>query len=402
MKRRKFTKNVTGVVATGLFAPGNVLFAGINREKFPSLADHKIEKAELVTVDHHWPRFVGKNGARDVHGQYNQAMVLRLITDQGALGWGVSDRKAEDSLPRIMDKNVADLISPEEGIAPGLNAFHFDLPLFDLMGVILDKPVYEILGKEGHRETPVYSGMIYLDELPSEGVKGGLDTIMNNCAWDYDYGYRQFKIKIGRGKKWYPPKKGMEMDIRVVKMIYQEYRDKGVQLLVDANNSYTLEDTITFLRGIGDIPLFWVEEPFPEAHEQGRKLREWMDKNGFSQTRYADGEWVWPDAKEDVALEMIDQKIVNTYLNDIHAYGITNWIKVMSRLKKNNTNGSPHTWGDRLKTHYTAHLAAGLGNVATVEGVTGFSDDIDYGDYPIKNGKIKASNKAGFGMKLLK
>ena len=37
----------------------------------------------------------------------------------------------------------------------------------------------------------------------------------------------------------------------------------------------------------------------------------------------------------------------------------------------------------------------------TYEGVTCISDDIDYGDYKIKEGKIQVSEKPGFGMKLL-
>ena len=54
-----------------------------------------------------------------------------------------------------------------------------------------------------------------------------------------------------------------------------------------------------------------------------------------------------------------------------------------------------------LKTHYISHLAAGLGNVVTIEGVTCLSDEIDYGDYKIEQGKIKVSDRPGFGMNLL-
>ena len=171
--------------------------------------------------------------------------------------------------------------------------------------------------------------------------------------------------------------------------------------MVDANNGYSLEDTLAFLNGIKGIPLYWVEEPFPEQVDEGKRLRAWMNDNGFEKTKYADGEWIMPDAN-DIALEMARQGIVNTYINDIHAYGITNWMKAMPMLKKAKADASPHAWGDRLKTHYTAHLAAGLGNVSTVEGVTCISDDIDYGNYPIKDGNISVSNAPGFGMKILK
>jgi L-alanine-DL-glutamate epimerase-like enolase superfamily enzyme len=283
----------------------------------------------------------------------------------------------------------------------GLDTFHFDFAMFDLMGVILKKPVYQMLGANGPGSVPIYSGMIYIDELPYKEVKGGIEVIMQNCAWDYDHGYRQLKIKIGRGKKWYPPNEGMEMDIKVVKMVYDEYGSKGVDILVDSNNGYTLQDTMTFLAGIKGIPLYWVEEPFPEQMDDGKRLREWMNTNGFEKTKYADGEWIRPD-ENDVALEMARQGVVNTYINDIHAYGLTNWMKVMPVLKKANADASPHAWGDRLKTHYTAHLAAGLGNVSTVEGVTCISDDIDYGTYSIKEGRISVSQAPGFGMKIIK
>jgi len=399
MKRSSFIKGI-GAMTGGLLLK-NQAFAESMHDEYPELAKHKIEKADVISLDYHWPRFVGRNGARDVHGQHQKATVLRVRTDQGAEGWGMTDKKVTESISSIIGKKVIDVITPNHGLIKGFNTFYYDFAMFDLMGVILKKPVYQILGAQGPTSLPVYSGMIYIDELPYNEVKGGLEVIMQNCDWDYNHGYRQLKIKIGRGNKWYPAKEGMEMDIKVFKMVYDAYRSKGVDLLVDANNSYTLQDTITFFEGIKGIPLYWMEEPFQEQIEDGRKLRTWMDKNGFEKTKYADGEWVLPDAN-DIAIEMVRQGIVNTYLNDIHAYGITNWIKVMPTIKKANADGSPHAWGDQLKTHYTTHLAAGLGNISTIEGVTCISDDIDYGNYPIKDGKISVSHEPGFGMKILK
>jgi D-galactarolactone cycloisomerase len=365
------------------------------------LALHKIDEAKLINIDYHWPRFVGKNGTKDNHGQHQKSTVLRIRTDQGAEGWGLSDARAADHIQLLKGKVVGDIINPQTGLSKEFNPFYLDFALFDLMGVIEQKPVYQLLGAKGPKQVPVYSGMIYIDELPRDDFKGGIETIMDNCAWDYNYGYRQLKIKIGRGKNWYPAKEGMEMDVRVFKMVYEEYGKKGVDLLVDANNAYTLQDTITFLEGIKGLPLYWMEEPFPEQMDDGKKLREWMNKNGFSKTRYADGEWV-PPAANDVALEMVKQGIVNTYINDIHAIGMTNWLLRMPVVVNAKADASPHAWGQRLKSNYTAHLSAGLGNVSTIEGVTCFSDDIDYGNYPIRDGKMSVSEEPGFGMKLLK
>ncbi len=401
MNKREFIKTFAGAAAGSMLLSHRVLAAELMREKYPELSKHKIDKADLLSVNFNYPRFVGKNGTKGDHGQYHKTTILRLRTDQGAEGWGISSNDAKDSMDKIVGKRVVDLITPDAGVIQELEPIYFDLPLFDLMGIIMQKPVYEILGAHGTKSIPVYSGMIYIDELSSKNRKAGIDKVMDNCAWDFDYGYRQLKVKIGRGKMWYPAREGMETDIKIYQMIHEAYKDKGVQLLVDANNAYTLQDTITFLDGIGDTSLYWVEEPFQEAIQKGKKLRDWMDKNGFDQTRYADGEWIFPD-EEDIALDMVDQGIVNTYLNDIHAIGITNWMKIMPRLKKAKADGSPHAWGDRLKTNYTTHVAAGLGGIATVEGVTCLSDEIDYGKYPVKEGKITVSDEPGFGMKLLK
>ena len=47
------------------------LSAASTIDEYPELAKHKIEKADIVSLDYHWPRLVGRNGTKDVHGQYN-------------------------------------------------------------------------------------------------------------------------------------------------------------------------------------------------------------------------------------------------------------------------------------------------------------------------------------------
>ena len=141
-----------------------------------------------------------------------------------------------------------------------------------------------------------------------------------------------------------------------------------------------------------------MEEPFHEDLKKSRALKKWMMANGRKNTYYCDGE-ANPDY--DLVEKMIIEGTLDMHLTDIVSYGFTRWRKLIPFLIKHKAVSSPHAWGNMLKTHYISHLSAGLGNVVTIEGVTCISDDIDFGDYKIKDGKLHVSNKPGFGMKLL-
>jgi L-alanine-DL-glutamate epimerase-like enolase superfamily enzyme len=382
----------------GSLAPYSYIkcFNGINGEKYAELKKNKITKVERLKFNYNWPRHLGKNARKGNHGQYHSDVAFKLYTDQGASGWALGRKNLRDEeLFQLKGKVVSELISPELGIRKDLN-IDLDLALHDLMGVILDKPVYKLIGNNGSKDTPIYSGMIYFDELEHEEKVGGIDKILENCNWDIEYGYRQLKVKIGRSGKWYSHEEGMKMDIDVVKQINTAF--PNITLLVDSNDKYTLQDTIDFLKGIGDIPLLWVEEPFRENYEDGKKLRKWMDENGFKSTLYADGE---ANPNHELCLRMGKEEIMNAYLPDIRGFGFTRWRHLMDELKSYKILASPHAFGSMLKTHYISHIAAAFGNVVTIEGVTCFSDQIEFGDYKIIDGKINVSDVPGFGMKLL-
>ncbi len=61
----------------------------------------------------------------------------------------------------------------------------------------------------------------------------------------------------------------------------------------------------------------------------------------------------------------------------------------------------PHTWGEPLKTLYTAQLAAGRGNVIAVEGIPAVSVDHDGSAYQLKEGRLRVPETPGFGVRLL-
>lgn len=401
MKRRRFLNQLTGVTASAVaFGPAAVGRA-VDFFGADDLAKHKIADVSYTDVQLKWPRFVGKNARRDIHGYGPKVTVCQLTTDQGAKGWGQPNgRRNDEVIAYVKGKSVAELFQPARGVTDP-KALAFDVPLHDLAGVILNQPVYQLLGRKQPLLTKCYSGMIYFDELepkagPVSTMANGMDKLLENCRHDYGLGYRQFKLKIGRGNIWMPKDEGLKRDIAVTKLVAKTFPD--CEILVDANDGYNADTTIAYLRGIGDQPLFWFEEPFAETVADYRKVREWMTANNVK-TLLADGEYE-PDQK--LLRELEEQKLIDVHITDIMGYGFTPWRKLIPELQRMGIQASPHAFGEVLKTNYCAHLTGGLGNTVTIEGVPCASDDIDFGDYKIVKGQLVPSPAPGFGMKLLK
>ncbi len=392
MKRRTFIRDLAASAA--LLAPGAARGAAEGGE----LGKHKIAAIETRKVAQPWPRLVGKNARLDVHGRGPRPEIAILKTDQGASGWGMirGDAQAARKLEAaLVGKSVAEAFDPATGTRPAFKAL--DIPLHDLAGVILGQPVWKLIGGGKEPVTPkIYSGMIYFDDLEPADKPRGIDILLEECRRDRDYGYRQVKIKIGRGAKWMEAAAGLRRDIEAVRAIAKAFPD--CEILVDANNGYDVATAIRFLEGIEGIPLFWFEEPFHEKPDDWRKLHAWMKEHGFGKTYRADGEY----APDRAALDLLGREgVVNLRLEDILDLGFTKWRVFLPDLAKRGIAASPHAWGAGLKTVYTGHLAAGLGNTPTIEGVTCGEEEVSLGDNRIVDGRFRASSAPGFGLKLV-
>jgi D-galactarolactone cycloisomerase len=396
MERREFIKLTGAGAATGLLGKG---FSALTPLKESAdLSYHKITDIKFTTVKLNYPRLVGKNSRLDVHGYGPESGVHILYTDKGASGWGLnrgSQKALTDKFELIRERQVSELIVPETGVTnPQLESYDFSL--YDLAGKILDKPVYRLLGKRKPYTHLCYSGMIYFDDLEPVDKPAGLDKILEECHWDYNYGYRQLKLKIGRGNRWMDKENGLKRDIEVTKLVSKNFPDCGI--LVDGNNGFTIDEFLQYLEGIDGTKLFWIEEPFHETINDYAMLNSWMITHNYK-TLLADGE---ADPDENVLNQLWSQKILNVNLQDISGYGFSRWIPLMKQVKAWGILASPHAWGLAIKTNYISHFCGAFGSTATIEGVTSVSDDVDLTDYKLRRGKLIPSSKPGFGMELLK
>jgi L-alanine-DL-glutamate epimerase-like enolase superfamily enzyme len=329
MNRRQFSTAAAGLFATA-WSRGFGLQAA---EESDALARHRVAAIDFRQIDLSWPRHVGRNAVLGAHGHGPRPEVCLLRTDQGATGWGMirGERASVNAIAdRVVGQTVASLFSRPQGLAADPLS-PLDFALHDLAGVILNLPVWKLIAPkplDTPHLAPIYSGMIYFDDLDPPDAPAGVGKLVEECRWDYDYGYRQFKLKIGRGHRWMvPASAGLERDILAVRTIAEKFPD--CDILVDANNGYTLETCIRFLEGVQGVRLFWLEEPFHENVDDYRRLNDWMQAHGFANTYLADGE-ARPDTP--VLDQLQRERVLDIRLEDIVGYGFSPWRQLLARL----------------------------------------------------------------------
>ena len=371
-----------------------------------SLSSHRLDRIQTWRISERFPRFVGRNARRGPSGRGSSYQVRRLTTDTGISGWGMS-YGPDDPINRFKGAKLSELFDVEKGTRDELRPIQ--MPLFDLVGRALGKPVYEILGGRGPTKIPIYSGAIYFEDLEDRHRQKGIDAVLAACQQDYRAGYRAFKLKMGRGHKWMEPDEGLQRDIEVTRAVRERFPD--CKVLVDANNGWSVEHAARYVEAVADCDLFWIEEPFEENREGLLRLRDAMEKAGCS-AYIAEGEARKEQAKElwryggytkkfvERLYALAEEKLVDVFVMDLGIVGFSNWWRIMPELRKAGVKASPHLWVWSPRPYYCAHLAAGVGNVLIIEGIPARSKNIDYSAFKIKDGNLHVPEKPGWGLGL--
>jgi len=414
MKRRKFLK-AAGVAAAAITLArvptpaeeedriGKWTRAAARRE----LSEHRIVKMEARRVRDRYSHWVGPNSRGRPAGWGGAFQVRTLITDRGARGWGMNHWKPEQ-VSKFQGARVGDLFDLDRS-AVG-DAWMLDIPLHDLAANILGVPVYELLGAKGPREVLLYSGSIYMEDVWPKDDPKGIPALLRSCKIDYDLGYRAFKLKIGRGFQHMPKREGLRRDIEVTRAVRETFGD--CKICVDGNNGFTVQEMIEYVKGVADADLFFIEEPFQENRDDLRRLRDAMRDagckamicEGEARGERAKQRWRYGDyskAHMDRLFQLAREKLVDVFNTDLGIVGFTNWRRTMPELVKAGVKASPHTWAWTPRTHYSAQLGAGVGNLVIVEGIPGGAREIDYSSYRMdKMGNLILPGEPGFALRL--
>ncbi len=372
-----------------------MIFDEYNAEE---LAYHKIAEIRTLKIRNRYTRLNGKNSFRGEHGYGEEFLVKELLTEKGAKGWGYCPGNpyaadtATDSL--LLGKTVSEVFSPSAGVTVD-SMMPYDFALHDLAGKIMGIPVFRMLGAEGDNPVSCYDGAILFDDISPDSNPRGLKGILEECEADYALGYRDFKLKIGRAPKWMDWKNGLKRDIEVTRMVREYYPD--AKLMVDANSVYPLETMKQYIDAVADCGLYWIEEPFIENMEDDKRLKAYLQEKS-PQTMIADGE---ADPDVPALIAMAEAGVLDVIQMDVAGYGFTRWRRILPELARKNIKISPHNWGLKVKTHYSATIAAAYAHTPTVEGVLDETEGVDFGGYLLREGRLTVPDTPGFGMDLI-
>ncbi len=336
-------------------------------------------------------KVAGKNSHLDVHGDSSRDRMVRIQTSAGVEGLG-NCRSDEKTLARLLGKN------PFEGLQTPLRALgavlgRQTMPLWDLAGKLLGKPVYALLGGAGPQRVPVYDGSIYFADLLPQYADRWQDRFKEEIDQGMRAGHRAFKIKIGRGYKWMERAAGDARDVEVVSLIRQ-HAGRDVLLGVDANNGYDLAGAKGFLEKAGNQDLAWVEELFQEQVEQCLELKRFMAARSWK-TLVAEGETL---RELEPLVPFIQAKAVDVLQLDMSSFGFEEILREAEMARPQGILIAPHNWGSLVGFYMQLHVGRAITNFYRAEEDPLKSDLLSAEGYAVSEGTARVPDAPGFSL----
>ena len=243
-----------------------------------------------------------------------------------------------------------------------------DTALWDLRARRLRLPLWKLAGG-AQAKVPVYTTEGGWLQLPVETLVQ--ETVAAKAA-----GFRGAKIKVGRPH--------VSEDVARLAAVREAVGD-GFELMVDANQAFTVSEAIRRARAFERFGLAWLEEPLPAEDLAGH-----VELAAHTDIPIAVGESLYSAQHFREYLERDACSIVQVDCARIG--GITPWLKVAHLAETFNVAVCPHFL---MELHVS--LTAAVPNAAWVEYIPQL-DDLTTSRLAIENGYALAPSEPGLGI----
>ncbi len=214
----------------------------------------KVTDVERILVDVPFTPRQHKITTQSVSTVYNWSILelCKVTTDTGHIGWGETvihytfGRVTDEGVERVKGRSPAELMN-DDSLGAGLQ-----MALFDVVGKILEVPVYELIGTKIRDRTPISWWSI--DASPEDWAAEAKDAVEN--------GYINFKNKP---RPWWDVVTQVETIIQVVPSDFKLDLDPNSSL----RDAETAIPVMKKLEKYDNVAIF--ETPIPQEDIEGNK-----------------------------------------------------------------------------------------------------------------------------------
>ncbi len=336
------------------------------------------------------------------------SILVEVLTDKGVTGIGGATQYGGPEMvkqyletvikPAITGKNPFDLEYLSCGVkvrGPMVGWAGVDAALWDIIGKLKGKPVYEFLATDNKpsKRIPVYAsagemydGDIWPDNLIEEALKLK------------EKGFKAYKFRPGT--HW--SVSGMTMT-KYIDGVWKLRDAMGPDfgLIQECNAQFDMEQTMQFIPEAEKMKLIWLEDPVermgPEAKDNYRRI-----KDALKTVKLSYGGDVM-DNRFDYK-EWIDRNAMDIVQPDAGVMGLTEAWYVSRMAHLQGQLCAPHNWHDALLTVANGSLGAGIPNLLMLETNQTFNPlRTDLFKVPLvpRDGFLELPSGPGFGVEVI-
>lgn len=325
-----------------------------------------------------------------------QLLIVRLITDEGLIGYGESY-----GIPEVVRAIVTDVFAPtflgrdplrQDALVDATRrgiGYHgpkgimyealsaVDIALWDLRGQAAGLPLSELLGGRIQDTVACYAASVYL---------GSVESAVRQASTFREAGFDAIKVKVGMG---------LTHDIKVFEAVRREVGE-GTTLMADANGVYDARQSVQLGRRLKESGLYWLEEPVAVEDLDG-----YAAVSGAVDCYVAgsEGEYTRQGFRELLLRGKVD--IAQPDLT--RCGGVTEGLAIGLLASSLNRWFSPHCWSSVFGLAAAVHLTAALPNGLTVEydaHPNPLKDGLIPGQLQPQSGKLAVPSRPGLGLQV--
>jgi len=326
---------------------------------------------------------------------------VRIESDAGSVGWGEAA-----AAPTMTGETIAGMMAAIELLTPklcGRAAYDFagaaaamDAQLYGNSGAkaAIDMGLHDLVGRASGRPVHALFGVKQRSRIAVLAVIGSEDAAadLREAQARWNAGYRAFKIKVGLAAP--------EADAVRAMMLCQALKTQAqggepCLVCVDANQGFSVDGALTFVRGVGGCGLDFFEQPV-SAH----------DLDGMSRIAAASVVPIGADegihSLDDIARHHERAAARGVSLKAIKLGGLSGLFAASQRCAELGmaVNISCKTGETSLASAAAVHLAAVAPAVAWGLTVTngGLAEDITAAPLAVKDGHVEVPERPGLGI----